>query len=90
MSEANPEEASGPEESDGGIGAPTPPGGMSPYATGGGGVTFERKVAVQYLAHLLVGDGAKRNRRWSLRCERCVPAGPGPSGRRSRRERSAP
>ena len=34
------------------------PPGMSPYATGGGGVTFERKVAVQYLAHLLVGDGA--------------------------------
>ena len=32
--------------------------GGSPYATGGGGVTFERKVAVQYLAHLLVGDGA--------------------------------
>ena len=32
--------------------------GMSPYATGGGGITFERKVAVQYLAHLLVGDGA--------------------------------
>ena len=32
--------------------------GMSPYASGGGGVTFERKVAVQYLAHLLVGDGA--------------------------------
>ena len=32
--------------------------GMSPYATGGGGVTFERKVAVLYLAHLLVGDGA--------------------------------
>ena len=31
---------------------------MSPYPTGGGGVTFERKVAVQYLAHLLVGDGA--------------------------------
>ena len=31
---------------------------MSPYATGGGGVTFERKVAVQYLAHLLVGDSA--------------------------------
>ena len=31
---------------------------MSPYASGGGGVTFERKVAVQYLAHLLVGDGA--------------------------------
>lgn len=33
------------------------PQGASPYATGGGGVTFERKVAVQYLAHLLVGDG---------------------------------
>ena len=32
--------------------------GVSPYATGGGGVTFERKVAVQYLAHLLVGDRA--------------------------------
>ena len=32
--------------------------GMSPDATGGGGVTFERKVAVQYLAHLLVGDSA--------------------------------
>ena len=32
--------------------------GMSPYATGGVGVTFERKVAVQYLAHLLVGDNA--------------------------------
>jgi hypothetical protein len=32
--------------------------GSSPYATGGGGVTFERKVAVQYLAHLLTGDTA--------------------------------
>jgi hypothetical protein len=32
--------------------------GMSPYATGGGGVTFERKVGVKYLAHLLSGDGA--------------------------------
>ena len=31
---------------------------MSPYATGGGGVTFERKVAVQYLAHLITGNGA--------------------------------
>ena len=57
MSEASPEEASGLVESDDGIGVP-PPGGMSPYATGGGGVTFERKVAVQYLAHLLIGDGA--------------------------------
>ena len=32
--------------------------GVSPYSTGGGGVTFERKVAVQYLTHLLVGDTA--------------------------------
>ena len=31
--------------------------GTSPYATGGGGVTFERRVAVQYLARLLTGDG---------------------------------
>lgn len=41
---------------------PAPPSeiaaGMSPYATGGGGVTFERRVAVKYLAHLLAGDGA--------------------------------
>ena len=34
------------------------PSGVSPYATGGGGVTFERMVAVQYLACLLTGDGA--------------------------------
>ena len=58
MSEEKPEEMNGPERSVGGIGADTSPEGMSPYATGGGGVTFERKVAVQYLAHLLVGDGA--------------------------------
>ena len=56
--EANPEETSSPKRSDGGIGAEASPGGISPYATGGGGVTFERKVAAQYLAHLLVGDGA--------------------------------
>ena len=31
---------------------------MNPYATGGGGITFERKVAVRYLAHLLTGGGA--------------------------------
>ena len=30
---------------------------VSPYATGGGGITFERRVAVKFLAHLLVGDG---------------------------------
>lgn len=29
--------------------------GNSPYATGGGGVTFERRVATRYLAHLLTG-----------------------------------
>lgn len=29
--------------------------GASPYATGGGGITFERKVAVQFLAHMLAG-----------------------------------
>ena len=58
MSEVSPEGTSGSEGSDGGIGAVASPGGMSPYATGGGGVTLERKVAVQYLAHLLVGDGA--------------------------------
>src|SRR5262245_36773096 len=42
----------------GGSTADAPQPGMSPYATGGGGVTFERKVAVLYLARLLVGDGA--------------------------------
>lgn len=31
---------------------------MNPYATGGGGVTFERKVAVRYLAQLLTGLGS--------------------------------
>jgi hypothetical protein len=35
------------------------PAGSSPYSTGGGGVTFERKLAVQYLARLLTGDGAQ-------------------------------
>ena len=47
-----------PEEAQDGASPGAPPNGMSPYATGGGGVTFERKVAVTYLAHLLVGDGA--------------------------------
>jgi len=32
--------------------------GASPVSTGGGGVTFERKVAAEYLARLLLGDGA--------------------------------
>ena len=43
---------------DGDTSVKEPSSGTSPYATGGGGVTFERKVAVQYLAHLLVGDDA--------------------------------
>ena len=58
MSEASPEETTAPEETDGETGLTASLQGMSPYATGGGGVTFERKVAVKYLAHLLVGDGA--------------------------------
>ena len=58
MSKASPEDTSGRERNGGGIGAAPSRRGMSPYPTGGGGVTFERKVAVQYLAHLLVGDGA--------------------------------
>src|SRR5438477_415573 len=44
----------GPENAQNG----TPTKGTSPYATGGGGVTFERKVAVTYLAYLLLGDAA--------------------------------
>ena len=56
MNEASSDDAADSNESHGG--AEVPPKGMSPYATGGGGVTFERKVAVQYLAHLLVGDAA--------------------------------
>ncbi|MCP5040436.1 MAG: hypothetical protein GY944_05355, partial [bacterium] len=53
MVEPDREETSTPDEVDK---APEP--GVSSYATGGGGVTFERKVAVGYLTHLLVGDGA--------------------------------
>ena len=57
MTEAGDLEAT-PEEAQDGVPPDAPSKGMSPYATGGGGVTFERKVAVMYLAHLLVGDGA--------------------------------
>ena len=53
---ANYSEASNTAEATNGATGPSP--GTSPYATGGGGVTFERKVAAQYLAHLLVGDAA--------------------------------
>ena len=56
MSKTSPADSNSPEAS--GSGTALSPGGMSPYATGGGGVTFERKVAVQYLARLLIGDGA--------------------------------
>ena len=58
MSYGNTDETSHTERSDGVPDAIESAAGMSPYATGGGGVTFERKVAVKYLAHLLVGDGA--------------------------------
>jgi predicted DNA binding CopG/RHH family protein len=40
------------------IGAGAPRSGMSPYATGGGGVTLEHRVAALYLGLLLIGDGA--------------------------------
>ncbi len=58
MSDGDSDETSHTEPSDGSSDAIESATGMSPYATGGGGVTFERKVAVKYLAHLLVGDGA--------------------------------
>ena len=53
----NSENTNSPEGSESDTSAKESSSGMSPYATGGGGVTFERKVAVQYLAHLLLGDG---------------------------------
>ena len=57
MSGARPEEMSDVDGNgdDSGVTAPV---GVSPYATGGGGVTFERKAAVMYLARLLVDDAA--------------------------------
>ena len=58
MSDCGSENTNVPEKTDENTAAVGSPAGMSPYATGGGGVTFERKVAVQYLAHLLLGDGA--------------------------------
>ena len=54
MIAASPDESGTPVGGDG----DARPAGVSPYSTGGGGVTFERKVAVKYLAQLLVGDGA--------------------------------
>ena len=58
MSEDSPEETAASGECADATGAADSAMGMSPYATGGGGVTFERKVAVQYLARLLTGEGA--------------------------------
>ena len=58
MNEDGPEEMRVLDGGDGDIGHMRTSRGMSPYATGAGGVTFERKAAVQFLARLLVGDGA--------------------------------
>ena len=58
MSDANPESTTGSEALGGGGAEVASLVGTSPYATGGGGITFERKVAAQYLAHLLAADGA--------------------------------
>ena len=57
MSEAG-QAKTGPDAGADPVSADPSPAGMSPYATGAGGVTFERKVAVVYLAHLLTGNTA--------------------------------
>lgn len=59
MSKIGPGDSNSPEANGSRINAAMSSKGISPYATGGGGVTFERKVAVQYLAHLLTGDNAR-------------------------------
>ena len=56
MSKSSKQDSRGPDAIDGSNGPPTD--GLSPYATGGGGISFERKVAVNYLALMLTGDGA--------------------------------
>ena len=56
MSNASPEESDTPKAT--GRAHRPPQNGVSPAATGAAGVTFERKVAVQYLAHLLTGNAA--------------------------------
>ena len=58
MSGARPKELSDVNGSGDDSGVTAPPEGDSPYATGGGGVTFERKAAVMYLARLLIDDAA--------------------------------
>ena len=55
---ARPEEMSDVDGNGDDSGVTASPEGVSPYATGGGGVTFERKAAVMYLARLLVDDAA--------------------------------
>ena len=47
---------SDPEDNGGEAGVTASPEGVSPYATGAGGVTFEHKAAAMYLARLLVDD----------------------------------
>ena len=58
MSGSWPEEMSDVDGNGDVSGVTASPEGVSPYATGGGGVTFERKAAVMYLARLLVDDAA--------------------------------
>src|SRR5689334_23178571 len=58
MAERENKKTTDPDDPSSGAPAGAPQAGSSPYSTGGGGVTFERKVAVTYLAHLLTGDGA--------------------------------
>lgn len=58
MSEAAHEETADPKEVSSPPHANVSPTGVSPYSTGGGGVTFERKVASLYLGRLLTGTGA--------------------------------
>ncbi len=56
MNEGNPEKMSDSDSDRDSTARGELPKGMSPYATGGGGVTFERRVAVKFLTHLLVGN----------------------------------
>ena len=60
MRGCNCEEPNYPRERDGQTGAIESQEGLHPYATRGGGATFERRVAAHYLGRLLVGCGAPR------------------------------
>ena len=86
MTKGNPQDMTASETPQGGRRAPASPQGVSPYATGGGGVTFERQVAAKYLAHMLAGDGAGELGDGRRVVKRSVPTRPGPSCRRSGRE----